>query len=339
MIASHNYPIVGPYDSGDLDLIEYHLQLMKLAGIDGIIIDWYGTKDFQDYGNLHRNTVKVIESAKQIGLRFAVCYEDQSLKQMMEKDLIQKERVIETAVESLSFVDKNWFSERQYLRISHKPVLLVFGPQFLNAEDWGRVNLQLKLKPLIFGLPHLAAAKGMDGKFGWPPVSGGKEISRETWSDYISRLHQQDNLKSPSIAVAFPGFHDIYKEAGLHDSYGFIDARQGKTLAETLVLADKSPSKIIQLATWNDFGEGTVIEPTQELGFEYLNQIYRYTSHQKIENKRNEAPDFQAPLDLYLLKKAENTNPSSKQYIEAANRLLNQGKAGEARLILDKLKS
>src|SRR5688572_25779849 len=42
-IASHYYPLIGPYDSKDPDVIQYHLLLMKYAGIDAILIDWYGS--------------------------------------------------------------------------------------------------------------------------------------------------------------------------------------------------------------------------------------------------------------------------------------------------------
>jgi hypothetical protein len=38
-IASYFYPMIGPYDSDDRDVIDYHLLLMKYSGIDGIIID------------------------------------------------------------------------------------------------------------------------------------------------------------------------------------------------------------------------------------------------------------------------------------------------------------
>ena len=38
-IASHYYPLIGPYDSNDADALECHVLLMKFAGIDGIIID------------------------------------------------------------------------------------------------------------------------------------------------------------------------------------------------------------------------------------------------------------------------------------------------------------
>jgi hypothetical protein len=42
-IASHYYPMIGPYASSDRYVIEYHLLLMKLSGVDGVLIDWYGT--------------------------------------------------------------------------------------------------------------------------------------------------------------------------------------------------------------------------------------------------------------------------------------------------------
>src|SRR6476661_5169499 len=41
-IASHYYPKIGPYASSDPNVIEYHMLLMKFAGVDGVMIDWYG---------------------------------------------------------------------------------------------------------------------------------------------------------------------------------------------------------------------------------------------------------------------------------------------------------
>ena len=35
-IASHFYPLIGPYSSKDPAVIEYHLLLMKYSGIDGV---------------------------------------------------------------------------------------------------------------------------------------------------------------------------------------------------------------------------------------------------------------------------------------------------------------
>src|SRR5580765_7693728 len=49
-IASWYYPLIGPYDSSDPAVLEYHVLLMKLAGVDGAIVDWYGFAPYWDYG-------------------------------------------------------------------------------------------------------------------------------------------------------------------------------------------------------------------------------------------------------------------------------------------------
>src|SRR5690349_17853347 len=43
-IASHYYPKIGPYASSDPNVVEYHMLLMKLSGVDGLMIDWYGVQ-------------------------------------------------------------------------------------------------------------------------------------------------------------------------------------------------------------------------------------------------------------------------------------------------------
>src|SRR5437870_3296184 len=60
-IASHYYALIGPYASSDPDVIEYHLLLMKLSGIDGVMIDWYGAQGTNgDVGSLLNNSNAVI---------------------------------------------------------------------------------------------------------------------------------------------------------------------------------------------------------------------------------------------------------------------------------------
>ena len=43
-IASHYYPLIGPYASNDDDVLDYHFSLMKTAGITGIMLNWYGVQ-------------------------------------------------------------------------------------------------------------------------------------------------------------------------------------------------------------------------------------------------------------------------------------------------------
>ena len=83
-IASHFYPLIGPYDSGDANVIEYHLLLMKLAGIDGVIVDWYGLTNYRDYGVLHQNTKHLVEQVGRLNLRRSEASTNEQLDRIAE---------------------------------------------------------------------------------------------------------------------------------------------------------------------------------------------------------------------------------------------------------------
>jgi len=320
-IASHDYPLMGPYDSNDPDALECHVLQMKLAGIDGVIVDWYGVSDFWDYGMLHRNTQHLIQVVKKAGLTFAICYEDQSIKHKVENKHIPVEAVLEEAGKDLQWLDCHCFSDAAYVRLDGRPILPIFGPQYFLEPQWKQLTTNLAKRPLLYGLPH-ALHKGMDGAFGWPPVEGGKEIAHETWMKYLLDLQTRTNY----LAVVFPGFRDIYPK-----SYGTIDAQGGKTFEETFALALKGPSPIIQVVTWNDYGEGTVVEPTRKMGYHYLEILQR--SHSPRLDCRE--ADLELPLRLYEARKKYAKDLSASNRLERASRALFAGKCQQARDVLD----
>lgn len=259
-IASHEYPLIGPYDSGDDRVLECHALLMKFAGIDGVVIDWYGTSDAYDYPVIHRNVRRLVPWLRRAGLSFAICYEDRSLAALPPgPDVAQAER-------DLRWAERNWFGEPHALRHEERPVLFVFGPQH------PRWRVVLESRPVVLGLPHLFHERGLDGGFAWPPVDGGRAVTRTAWTDFLDALYADDRTL---VATAFPGFHDIYAQAGVHESYGSIDADDGRTLAESLAQALASGKPFVQIVTWNDFGEGTMIEPTRALGYRSLEALPR----------------------------------------------------------------
>jgi hypothetical protein len=56
-ICSKYYPLIDLYASGDSHVIDWQLGLMKLSGVSGILIDWYGTADVRNYRK-HKNNIK-----------------------------------------------------------------------------------------------------------------------------------------------------------------------------------------------------------------------------------------------------------------------------------------
>ena len=332
-IASHYQPLTGAYDSNDPALLEYQVLLMKFTGIDGVIIDWYGRENFRDYSDIHRNSLNLIKHIKKAGLKFAICYEDQSVKHLINDKKIKISNDLSCAKKEFLWMEKNFFADESYLRVNSQPVLLIFGPQHFKKNQWNQIVSVLKNKVQLFTLPHLNNQIQGAGSFGWPPVHDGQKITKDVWMDYLQKLYMNHNRK-PFIASAFPQFHDIYQQAGIHKSYGYLDSSEGNTFEVTFQMALKSSSEIIQVATWNDYGEGTMIEPTKEFGYRYLEflQAYYIKNHEHPFHKN----DLQLPIILYQLrKKYQNSNSISRE-LEQASLFLFDSKIKEARDILIK---
>ena len=333
-VASHYYPLIGAYDSNDPHVLECHVLLMKFAGIDGVVIDWYGRDAFRDYGEIHRNTLHLIKYIKRAGLRFAICYEDQAVKHKVQDRSLPEAKAVAHGKKVLGWMSENWFDDKAYLQVDGRPVLLVFGPQYYNNEQWLDMLSGLSKKPLVFGLPYDSKRVGADGAFGWPPVKGGREIPRDVWQKELRDLYARGSQGEPIMAVAFPGFRDVYREARLHDSYGSIDHRNGDTFDETLETAWKSKSQLVQIATWNDYGEGTMIEPTKEFGYRFLEKVHARTKPDSVR-----ADDLRLPVELYELKKRFANDASAMKDLASATSLLFSMKCQEARTIIRKWQS
>jgi hypothetical protein len=111
------------------------------------------------------------------------------------------------------------------------------------------------------------------------------------------------------VGGAFPGFHDIYEQAGVGSSYGYLDARDGETLRETLGRAVEAGVDIVQLITWNDFGEGTILEPTEETGYRYLQILQEQIGD--VKPLPFSAADLELPKEIYDLRRQ--TLPGSER--------------------------
>ncbi|MDC0201040.1 glycoside hydrolase family 71/99-like protein [Verrucomicrobia bacterium] len=331
-LASHYRPLIGAYDSNDRDLLECQVLLMKFAGINGVIIDWYGTENFRDYATIHRNSLSLIKYIKKAGLNFAICYEDQSVKHMINGGKIKKSQELAYAKKEFQWMEQNFFSDPAYTKIKENPILLIFGPQHFKKDQWPDIISSLSNKPQLFTLPHLKDQINGAGAFGWPPVHGGKNINPKVWQQYLQSLYSKSEQNESTIASVFSQFHDIYQQAGVHKSYGYLDPEGGKTFDQTLEMALQSDAKLIQIATWNDYGEGTMIEPTKEFTYRYLESIQsRFLNDKKFSYGSS---DLRLPVHLYQLRKQYESNKEITAQLNRASRLLFESKVQAANKIL-----
>ncbi len=260
-IASHYYPLTGPYSSSDTNILDYQCLLMKYSGIDGVMIDWYGTSSLNDYPGILKHTEALVAAATRAGLEYAIVYEDATLNNVTNKR--------EQAIKDLTYLNNNMFKTDNYMKIDGTPVLLIFGPQGITSpSEWSMVLRNFANKPKIVALNgHSgnisdASNKNSQGEFLWVNASPnyGEAANHEIY-----------------IAGAMPGFHDYYKEGGVGNGYTTYDAQNGALFASQLQAAKASGLKHLQVSTWNDYGEGTIIEPTVETGYRYLTALQSFT--------------------------------------------------------------
>jgi hypothetical protein len=275
-IASHYHPSIGPYDNADPVVLEYHVLLMKLAGIDGVIIDWYGMDDVHDYAVNERRTRAMRDAARKAGLQICLCYEDRTIRAAIDTGLISADEALAHGQQTLLYAQRHYFNDPAYLRLADgRPVLLNFGPQFFRGHrQWAALFSVLAdtNQPAFFTLDRRLATA--EGAFNWPPMhlsrANGGLLMVPALQDYLDQFERAAQGWPAFISSAFPRFHDYYGEAGVRASYGRLADESGAMFRNTLARAMTNESAMVQLVTWNDFGEGTVIEPTSDFGYRDL---------------------------------------------------------------------
>lgn len=260
-IASYYYPLIGPYASADADVIEYQLLLMKLSGVDGVLIDWPGTTNAFDYVRNRQNSEAIISKIAKVGLEFAVVYEDNNLTLANVPDKIGQARA------DMNYLRDNYFNKPEYTKINNQPLLLDFGPQTIqNANDWTSAFSGLSTKPYFLTLwyEHADAGANSSGEFAWVYQDGTPYLT------HLTNFYQNATNYGLKMGVVAPGFNAFYAAGGWGSNPFVIDHNGLNTFKATLDLALNNNSPRFQVATWNDYGEGTNIEPTREYGYGYL---------------------------------------------------------------------
>ncbi|MGE5806923.1 MAG: endo-1,3-alpha-glucanase family glycosylhydrolase [Ignavibacteria bacterium] len=337
-IASHYYPLTGPYDSNDELILEYQTLLMKISGIDGVLADWYGIENFWDYGTINESTGLLFNAVEKAGLSFAIVYEDQTIKHMINGGHLSSANALTHAKTVVNYLEDNWFIKNSYLKIDGRPVLLVFGPQyFTKSSDWISIFAELSVSPAFFTLDTRLNPPA-SGAFPWPPMwkSVNGVLSQTSLNDYLNQFYQNAAGYQYLVTSVFPGFHDIYEEAGVGASYGFLSSQYGQTFKTTMQKALDHNADVIQVATWNDYGEGTIIEPTKEFGSRYLEII------QSVKDTLDSAFIFRAndlllPIKIYNLRKKHRENEDINTALDSVFNLIISGQREEAASLVDSI--
>lgn len=253
------------YTSSDPAVVDRQIDSMIARGIDGVIVDWYGPDSREDAPTLvWRDRIL----ARGLGNRFVLgIMIDQGALSGCTSDCTSRlnsfihDYVVPTYENAMG---------NAYLRdASGHPILYFFNVQqtYGSKIDWGSVRYWAGsgsgVADHVFmyegadGLdPSKVPANQADGAFSWMDVN-------TTSAAYLSWFYKQNTHGRIMTGSAFKGFDDSAVNCwDKQPCPRFIDQRCGLTWLDsfTALRGAATPVKDLQLATWNDYEEGTALE-------------------------------------------------------------------------------
>jgi hypothetical protein len=251
--AAHR-PLAGPYDSRDPAVIGRQLREARLAGLDGFVVSWWGRESEEA-----RTFARLLEAARGTGLRLAPYYEAGEL-------WVRGPAAVALDLEAL--VDRHGHATA-LLRVGGVPVIFVYGAQRLRPGGWEYVRRRLAAggrAVYLVGDSHRARWLGhFDALHVYSPVrflAAGADLAT-AYREWADTARSAGIAFAPSVA---PGFDD----RAIRRPPTVVPRRDGATYDATWQAALAVAPRWILVASWNEWHEGSEIEPSREHGTRYL---------------------------------------------------------------------
>lgn len=296
-ISAIDYPIIGPYDSRDPNVIEYQILLNQSAGISGFICDYYGTNATlpslvltkQGFDTLftHINYLNKLNTfGKYSNFKISIAYDENALKAY--SSTINSPLNIQAANNDLTYVKNNYTVQNYYYQKNGKPLLLIWNNfVYLSNSGWSNALLPLTNSYTI-NFRDFGPDNNLIDKSYFPWVydyswTNGYPYNSSLWGQvYLSGFYNKMATNSQiqfRTGGVWAGFNESkapwippYPTA---TSPRIMSRQNGSVFNNTWSLTLSSGTSIIQLITWNDWNEGTEIEPSIQYGYSYIANTYQ----------------------------------------------------------------
>ncbi len=309
-IASVFYPLIGPYDGRDPAVLEYHFLTARAAGIEGFVADWYGPGTYSDevFGHM-------IRAAERYGMKVAICLEEKAFFPGYAS-VQSRAEMLDVAERHIRHVLSAHAPSSAYLREDGRPVFYMFvnfqdgalGRHILSPDELADLLGRFDADGGIFFVrthfdePYAGVA---DGMFGWVGDAAYRSNFYERTSAWLA---SGELLYAAGAAV--PGFDDT-GVWGWGTSPRRIDRRGTREYDDHWESALAHRPHAVQIATWNDFQEGSTIEPAEEYGFTFIDRTEEWV--ERLNGRPVNLRDNLWPHRVYLLRRGiEALDPDSR---------------------------
>ncbi|MFW6161239.1 MAG: glycoside hydrolase family 99-like domain-containing protein [Planctomycetota bacterium] len=286
--ASTHYPALGAYDSQDPEVIDRHIDLAKRHGVDVFIATWWAIGDYHD-----RAFVKLLDRAKARDFEATVYWETVPGEGRAK---------IARAVDDLVYILGQYAEHPAFLKLDGKPVVFVYGRVMNQVQmtEWPEI---ITLARERYGEDFLLIADGyregdarmFDGLHVYnicaalreKPVEFIRDYARKTFPAAVKLAKDHGRVAGVTI---IPGYDDRkIRDPGIHaPRHG---GQTYRVLWEEAIAAD--PDWVV-ITSWNEWHEGSEIEPSREDGDQYLEITAEFAAKFKA-TPRSQVPVPDAP--------------------------------------------
>ena len=246
-----NHMDVG-YNSHDPAQIHNQITDMISRGIDGVIIDWYGSADYSDA------TAKLVmaEAEQHPGFTFAIMVDKGALQLSPCPGCTPQQSLIA----QIQYIEQTYIPSPAYMRINNRPMITNFDIDLHYTIDWDAVKKATSTNP-DFIFQHASGFTHADsgGSYAWVSYTAGNY-----GLPYLDKFYKA-GLAAPqeeTFGGSYKGFNDTLASWGQNRIMG---QQCGQTWLSTFselngYYDSGTPLANLQLVTWNDYEEGTEIE-------------------------------------------------------------------------------
>ena len=241
------HPSAGQYSSNDPVNVKRQIDEMRYAGMQAAIASWWGP-----VANTSDHAIKSIDTAVGVDLQVAHGTPFQWSLYFESGSPGLQDRSVGGLRNDMQYVKDHYAGDPNYLKVDGRPVIFVWpnaGDGCNMVQNWHDANVGFYI-----------VQKRFDG---WQSCTG----LADSWHEYSPNGYSAV-LKPYSYAVS-PGFNR-------YDSQGPFLARNTGQFDAAVAAMAAAPVQWKLVTTFNEWGEGTAVEPASEWGTTYLDILHNH---------------------------------------------------------------